>query len=60
MVLGKLDTWNSKQPVFFACFNWVIPNHYIKNGCFTKHPLKKWLFRVPGITYDLLYPMSDP
>ena len=43
MVLGKLDTWNSKQPVFFACFNWVIPNHYIKmvvspnihlkNGC---------------------------
>ena len=33
-------TWNSKQPVFYGCFNWMIPNHYIKNGCFTKHPLK--------------------
>ena len=33
-------TWNSKQPVFIGCFNWMIPNHYIKNGCFTKHPLK--------------------
>jgi len=29
-----------KQPVFYGCFNWMIPNHYIKNGCFTKHPLK--------------------
>ena len=34
-------TWNSKQPVFYGCFNWMIPNHYIKNGCFTNHPLKK-------------------
>ena len=23
-------TWNSKQPVFYGCFNWMIPNHYIK------------------------------
>ena len=24
-------TWNSKQPGFFnGCFNWMIPNHYIK------------------------------
>ena len=29
-----------KQPVVYGCFNWMIPNHYIKNGCFTKHPLK--------------------
>ena len=34
------STWNSKQPVFNECFNWMIPNHYIKNGCLTKHPLK--------------------
>ena len=33
-------TWNSKQPVFYGCFNWMIPNLYIKNGCSTKHPLK--------------------
>ena len=36
-----------------SCFSWMmIPNLYIKkykkNGCFTKHPWKKWLFRVPG------------
>ena len=29
----------------------MIPNHYIKNYCFTKHPLKIWLFRVPGSCY---------
>ena len=34
------STWNSKQPVFNECFNWMIPNHCIKNGCLTKHPLK--------------------
>ena len=25
-------TWNSKQPVLYGCFNWMIPNLYIKNG----------------------------
>ena len=34
------SSWNSKQPVLYGCFNWMIPNHYIRNGCFTKHPLK--------------------
>ena len=42
-----VNCWNSKQPVFYGCFNWMIPNHYkldiyiyIKHCCFTKHPLK--------------------
>ena len=26
--------------VFLWLFHWMIPNQYIKNGCFTKHPLK--------------------
>ena len=34
------SSWNSKRPVFHGCFNWMIPNLYIKNGCSTKHPLK--------------------
>ena len=29
---------NIKQPFIIGCFNWMIPNHYTKNGCFTKHP----------------------
>ncbi len=29
--------WNPKQPVLHGCFNWMIPNLYIGNGCFTKH-----------------------
>ena len=33
-------SWNSKQPCFIGCFSWMIPNLYIKNVCFTKHPLK--------------------
>ena len=31
-------TWNPKQPFINGCFNWMIPNFYIGNGCFTKHP----------------------
>ena len=32
------STWNPKQPFINGCFNWMIPNLYIGNGCFTKHP----------------------
>ena len=28
-----------------GCFNWIIPNHYMGNGCFTKHP---WHEQVHG------------
>ena len=34
----KGPTWNPQQPFINGCFNWMIPNLYIKNGCFTKHP----------------------
>jgi len=33
-----IRTWNPKQPFINGCFNGMIPNLYIKNGCFTKHP----------------------
>ena len=33
----------------------MIPDFCIKNGWFTKHPLKKWLFRVPGVSYSRLF-----
>ncbi len=33
------STWNPKQPFINGCFNRMIPNLYIGNGCFTKHPL---------------------
>ena len=36
----NISTWNSKKPVFYGCFNWMIQHLYIGNGCFTKHPLK--------------------
>ena len=59
------STWNSKQPVFNECFNWMIPNHYIKNGCLTKHPLKtgclefqeeRWVYKF---TDSLHYSLVD-
>ena len=34
-------TWNSKQPFINGSFNWMIPNLYMENGCFTKHPFLK-------------------
>ena len=39
--------------VFNGCFNWMIPNHYIKNSCFTKHPLKDscWGYQVHMYMY---------
>ena len=30
----------NNQVFFNGCFNWMLPNHCIKNGCFTRHPLK--------------------
>ena len=45
-----------KQPFRNGCFNWMIPNLYVENGCFTKHPfingclgfqVVEWLFLVP-------------
>ena len=35
------------HPFTNGCFNWMIPNHYTKSACFTKHPFEFWLFRVP-------------
>ena len=35
---------------FYGCFNWMIPKHYIKNGCFTKHPLKNSCLGYQAIT----------
>ena len=34
-----MGTWNPKQSFINGCFNWMIPNLYIENGCFTKHPV---------------------
>ena len=33
-------TWNLKHLFINDCFNWMIPNLYVGNGCFTKHPFK--------------------
>ena len=35
-----LITWNLKHLFINGCFIWMIPNYYIKNGCFNKHPFK--------------------
>ena len=36
-IYPKTRAWNPKQPFINGCFNWMIPNLYIGNGCFTKH-----------------------
>ena len=48
------STWNLKHPFINGCFSWMIPNLYIQKWLeITKHPWKKWLFRVPGTCYSL-------
>ena len=38
--MQELKSWNLKHPFINGCFNWMIQNLYIGNGCFTKHPFK--------------------
>ena len=38
--IWRKSTWNLKHLFINGCFNWMIPNLYIGNGCFTKHPFK--------------------
>ena len=51
-----IATWYPKHPTFKNGWKsgWMTPNHYMENWCFTKHPLKKCLFRVPGSNYMYL------
>ena len=47
-------TWNLKHLFINGCFNWMIPNLYIVNGGFTKHPFKTgWL---SGTRYAYTWP----
>ena len=45
-------SWNPKQPFINGCFNWMIPNLYVENGCFTKQPFINGCLglQVPTIT----------
>ncbi len=47
-----LPTWNPKQPFINGCFNWMIPNHYMKNGCLTKHPIKNCCLGFQVLIYQ--------
>ena len=52
-------TWKSKNislelqttSFFNGCFNWMIPNHYIKKWLLHQTSIKKWLFTVPGVFF---------
>ena len=37
--------------VINGCFNWMIPNLYVENGCFTKHPCTNGCFNwmIPNL-----------
>ena len=38
--MQNLASWNLKHLFINGCFNWMIPDLYLGNGCFTKHPFK--------------------
>ena len=48
-------TWNLKHPFVNVCFNWMIPNLYMKHGCFTKHPFKTGCFGFQALPKNLQY-----
>ena len=41
----------AKNPLSNGCFNWMIPNYYMKNGCFIKHQFKK----TGGLGYQAFF-----
>ena len=45
----KISSWNMTYEFLNGCFNWMIPNLYIGNGCLSKHPFQLWFFGVPGV-----------
>ena len=47
LTIKNTCTWYPKQTCFYGCFNWMIPNLYVRNCCFTQHSLWNCLFRVP-------------
>ena len=53
--LGGLELQTTS--FFGDCFNWMIPNHYIKKWLFHQTSIKKLLFRVPGGLN--FYPVKD-
>ena len=54
--LCYLQAWNPKQPFINGCFNWMIPNLDIGNGCFTKHPfINGCLGFQEGVNSPLLF-----
>ena len=48
-----LEQWQpgtlSNHLFFNGCFNWMTPNHYIKNDCLTKQPFNNCLEFRAGI-----------
>ena len=53
--LSSVATWNPKHQFINGCFNLMIPNLYIGNGCFNKHPKKYivvWGSRYIGIVIN--------
>ena len=49
-----LISWSLKHPWKNCCFHWMIPNLYIGNGCFTKHPLKIGCLGFQDLLYQLV------
>ena len=41
----------AETSIFLGCFNWMIPNLYIKSGSLTTHPLKIGSFRFQEYVY---------
>ena len=54
-----ISTWNSKEPVLYGCFNWMIQNLYMGNGCLTKHPLKTGCLEFQVYIIHLIYQMPS-
>lgn len=53
--LSVFSTSEPKDPPWHGYFNWMIPNHYLKNWCFTNQPYKKKLvFKFPGGFRDIV------
>ena len=59
-LVNDLTPGTANNQFFYGCFNWMIPNHYIKNGCFTKHPLKSGCLGYQAYMFMAIYLEDRP
>ena len=54
------SSWQPKQPLFVSCFNWMVPNLYMENGCFYDNLYSDVFQRLEALSVQGLHSVYSP